>query len=358
MVSHQPTAKFPLRIPSMDTSSSGATPTNLNHPLSTEPTSGSSRSRRSRARQGSDASRTASGYFTLKSQLQPDDTTLTNGATWDGSVRGLGSRNTERLRGRDRDVSVSSIWDRSTSRQAPVIVVEQPDSSHHLDTAKLPRKGIPFQLHKEYLGLDKEATSEVLTTRWHRQSDQAIQSTISKLDFHDSSSDAARHPYHATLRILSSALSNMRKACKALEDDRALLQEKEAARKERADQLLRELPPSERDIAKRIVQSLFPDDDEHVHQIQRRQSNMVGPIPFYLIVGHVDRPFHSPLRYHYQKPSLMRCRTQRVSLKKMSLPPLRRTWFLTTGRAPSNPHPINRIPLSLILPHSEMTLHL
>ena len=191
-------------------------------------------------------------------------------------MRGLGSRNPDRLRGRNRDQSVSSLWDRSGSRQAPVIVVERPDSFHHLDTVRHPRKNIPFQLHKECLNLDKDATSEVLTTRWHRQSDQAIQSTISKLDFQDSSPDAARHPYHATLRILSSALSNMRKAYKSLEDDRALLQEKEAARKERADQLLRELLPSERDIAGRLLQSLFPDDDEQIHQIQRRQSNLVS----------------------------------------------------------------------------------
>lgn len=256
------------------------TPTHLNHPLSIEPTQGSSRSRRSRGRQGSDASRTASTYFTLKSQLQPDDASLTNGATWDGSVRGFDSRNVDRLRGYDPDVSVpsvSNIWDRSASRQAPVIVVERPDSSHDLDTAKLPRKSIPFQLHTEYLSLDKDATSQVLTTRWHKQSDQAIQSTISKLNFHDPSSNAARHPCHAAIRILSSALSNMRKAYKALEDDRGLLQEKEAARKERTDHLLRELPPSERDVARRILQSLFPDDDENVHQIQRRHSNMVSP---------------------------------------------------------------------------------
>ena len=256
------------------------TPTHLSHPLSTEPAPGSSKSRRSRGRKGSDASRTPSTYFTLKSQLQPEDATLTNGIAWDGSVRGLGSRNPDRLRGRNRDESVSSLWDRSGSRQAPVIVVERPDSFHHLDTVRHPRKSIPFQLHKECLNLDKDATSEVLTTRWHRQSDQAIQSTISKLDFHDSSPDAARHPYHAALRVLSSALSNMRKAYKSLEDDRALLQEREAARKERADQLLRELLPSERDIAGRLLQSLFPDDDEQVHQIQRRQSNLVG---FHLI---------------------------------------------------------------------------
>ena len=284
----QATAVLPLRVQFMDlpqpssSTVTATTPTHLSHPLSVEPAPGSSRNRRSRGRQGSDASRTASSYYTLKSQLQPDDASLTNGATWDGSVHGFGNGDTNRLRGCDHDVSVSSvstIWDRSTSRQAPVIVVEQPNSSHNFNTTNLPRKSIPFRLHKEYLGLDKDATSEVLTARWHKQSDQAIQSTISKLNFHDPSSDAARHPYHPTLRILSSALSNMRKAYEALEDDRALLQEKEAARKERADQLLRELPPSERDIARRILQSLFPDDNEDVHQIQRRQSNMVSPHP-------------------------------------------------------------------------------
>ena len=279
----QPTAaKSTLHTPSMDSPQTlpstltTATPTSLNHPLSTEPTSGSSRTRRSRGRKESDASRTTSNYFAIKSQLQPDDATLTNGATWDGSVRGFGSRNPDRLRGRNRGESVSNLWDRSGVREAPIIVVEQPESFHNFDTVKHPRKIIPFHLHKECLSLDKDATSEVLTTRWHKQTDQAIQSTVSKLDFHDPSSDAARHPYHAALRVLSSALSNMHKACQALEDDRALLQEKESARKERADQLLRELTPSERDIARRILQSLFPDDDEQVHQIQRRQSNLVS----------------------------------------------------------------------------------
>lgn len=287
--SSHPTVKFPLCVLSMDSPQTlpsaltTATPTNLNHPLSTEPTPGSSKSRRSRGRKGSDAAlRTTSNYFTLKSQLQPDDATLTNGATWDGSVRGLGSRNPDRLRGRNRDESISTLWDRSGTRQAPVVVVERPEFFHNIDTVKLPRKSIPFQLHKECLGLDKDATSEVLTTRWHKQSDQEIQSTISKLDFHDPSSDAARQPYHAALRILSSALANMRKEYKALDDDRALLQEKEAARKERADQLLRELPPSELDIARRILQSLFPDDDEQIHQIQRRQSNLVSTLSSHL----------------------------------------------------------------------------
>lgn len=263
----------PQTLPSTLTTT---TPTHLNHPLSTEPAPGSSKSRRSRGRKGSDASRATSNYFTLKSQLQHEDATLADGATWDGSVRGLGSRSADLLRGLKRDESVSSLWDRSGSRNPPVIVVEQSDSFSNLNTVKHPRKSIPFQLHKELLNLDKDAYLEVLATRWHKQSDQEIQSTISKLDFRDSSSDAARHPYQAALRVLSSALSNMRKACKALEDDRALLQEKETARKERADQLLRELPLSERDIAGRILQSLFPDDNEQVHQIQRRQSNLVG----------------------------------------------------------------------------------
>jgi hypothetical protein len=82
----------------------------------------------------------------LKSQSQPDDASLANGATWDGSVRGFGSRNVDHLRGRDHDVSapsISSIWDRSASRQAPVIVVEQPDSSHNSTPQTSPARAYP-----------------------------------------------------------------------------------------------------------------------------------------------------------------------------------------------------------------------
>jgi IS4 transposase len=92
----------------------------------------------------------------------------------------------------------------------------------------------------------------------------------------DSPYDAARHPYHAALRILSFALHNLARMRQDLEEDRRLLREKEIARRKRAAQLLNELQSSEQETAKRVLQSLFPDDDEHAHQIQKRQSTMVS----------------------------------------------------------------------------------
>lgn len=60
-----------------------------------------------------------------------------------------------------------------------------------------------------------------------------------------------------------------------LEESRRVLQEKEIARKHRAEVLMTELQPSERDIARRVIQSIFTDDDEDRHQVRRQHSLMV-----------------------------------------------------------------------------------
>jgi hypothetical protein len=63
-----------------------------------------------------------------------------------------------------------------------------------------------------------------------------------------------------------------------LEDARKVLYEKELARRKRADELLKELEPSEKVIARRLIQSLFTDDDENEHNVRRKQSVMVRPL--------------------------------------------------------------------------------
>jgi hypothetical protein len=55
------------------------------------------------------------------------------------------------------------------------------------------------------------------------------------------------------------------------------MQERELARRKRADELLKELEPSEQVIARRLIQSLFTDDDENEHNVHRKQSVMVRP---------------------------------------------------------------------------------
>ena len=47
---------------------------------------------------------------------------------------------------------------------------------------------------------------------------------------------------------------------------------KELARRKQADELLKELEPSEQVITRRLIQSLFTDDDENEHNIHRKDS--------------------------------------------------------------------------------------
>jgi hypothetical protein len=118
-------------------------------------------------------------------------------------------------------------------------------------------------------------TGHVLNTQWHECSDDALESAISKLTAMEEPGDVINHPYFTALRILSSAYHSVADARQDLEDYRRLIKEKEAARKQRADNLMQELQPSEREVARRVIQSIFTDDDEDSHHVQRKQSAMV-----------------------------------------------------------------------------------
>ncbi len=61
-----------------------------------------------------------------------------------------------------------------------------------------------------------------------------------------------------------------------MEESLRVIKEKERARKRRAEELMKELQASDRDIARRVMQSLFTDDDEGIHQVERSQSQVVG----------------------------------------------------------------------------------
>jgi small G protein signaling modulator 3 len=118
--------------------------------------------------------------------------------------------------------------------------------------------------------------SEVLDVRWHELSDESIQSAISNLSIANSPTDPVNNPYHTTLRVLSSAVRKLSQARVELEEGRRVLIEKEAARRARATQLMRALQPSERDIARRVLQSLFPEDEEEEQSIHKKQSSTVS----------------------------------------------------------------------------------
>ena len=91
--------------------------------------------------------------------------------------------------------------------------------------------------------LSTPLAAQVPANTWHNYSDDAIQSAISQLNNGESPADADGHPYHAALRVLSSALHHMSHTCLGLEERRRVLEEKQIAGKQRAETLLEELPP-------------------------------------------------------------------------------------------------------------------
>jgi hypothetical protein len=124
-------------------------------------------------------------------------------------------------------------------------------------------------------GILPAISSQVLATKWHMYSDEAIQSAIANLHPSESPANVPSHPYHTALRVLSSAVHNLSRARLEFEEARRVLQQKEVERKKRAEELLKELMPSEQEVARRVIQSLFTDDDETGHKVKRKQSVLV-----------------------------------------------------------------------------------
>ncbi|KAI0833838.1 TBC-domain-containing protein [Trametes gibbosa] len=237
----------------MASSSAQTTPAH-SHPLAQD-LEVSSRGRPSRGKPSEDSPRPSPDYFSLKAKLDgsAEEQTRHMNANWDGSVRGYG-------KGGRRSV-----------KPPPLIVVES--SSEDTAVSAATKYENIADGHSGYLQgpFSPSTTSKILTEPWHDYSDDAIRAAAFKYtddqSFEASSSDAC----YAILRVLSQAVRSLARTRQQLEESRRLLVEKEAARKERVDQLLRELHSSEKDIATRLLQSLFPNDDEGTHQVHRMQ---------------------------------------------------------------------------------------
>ena len=234
------------------------TPVNL-HPLSPDhPSSSRSTGRRShgRANPGSDS--------------QGSTETWSSASSWNGSVRSNhGKRKLEWV-------------------SPPSIFVEQHQHQHQHQHQTTTQTQSPDELSPLYthLGAADDHTdvvdpvsARVLSTKWHECSDDAIRSTVSTVstllrEGEGEYEDPLDHSYHATLRILSAAYHRLASAREELEESRKLLREKEGAMKKRTEALLGELSmrPSEQDVARRIFQSIFTDDDEVLHDVRRKQS--------------------------------------------------------------------------------------
>ncbi|KAG6848421.1 hypothetical protein H0H93_000311, partial [Arthromyces matolae] len=240
------------------------------HPLSVDDNSNPSRSRRTRAQNEPEGPNT--NYHLLRAQLEADHS---GGANWDGSVRGYSRQKKGRTSGSGQKDLTTLIRVSSTENNdsAPLFIVGS--SSATLSPPHPLGLGTPEVIVTSEVDgniYDADVTSKVLATKWHEYSDNAIQTAISDIGGIDTPAEAVIHPYHTTIRILSSALNNLSRARIELEENRKILQEKELARRERADALLKELPRSDRDVAKRVIESIFADADESEHKVRRQQS--------------------------------------------------------------------------------------
>ncbi|KAG1845291.1 rab-GTPase-TBC domain-containing protein [Suillus subalutaceus] len=252
------------------------TPVHL-HPLS--PNEISSRGRRTRGGQDVDDTRSSNSYLTLKTQsetlVEPENKGANIRANWDGSVRGFGKPDASGSSGElvtghgMSSSSLPALWDRPV-HQAPRFIIGPPfDTNFLVPPGSLPPRTALSDGTSE---VSSSVATQVLANKWHEYSDEAIQAAISRFTVAESPSDVDTHPYHTALRVLSSTLHSLSRARIELEEHRKLLQEKEAARKERAENLLSELLPSEREVAKRVIQSIFTGDDETRHRVQRHGS--------------------------------------------------------------------------------------
>ena len=257
------------------------TPTHL-HPLSPQD-SPSSRGRRShrKTEESLHADDSRPDYFTLKSQMETtaEEQTWSSPTSWDGSVRGYGKGGKQRsVFGRVfEQFRVLNIGCDRAAKAPPLILVE-PASTDRVSALAASYDAddlsemIPNSLRPE---IGSISVSEVLATNWHEYSDDAIQSAISKLSMSESPAHILPHPYDTVIRVLSAAMHKLARIHRELEESRRILLEKEAARKSRADQLMRELQPTDKGLARRVLQSLFPNDDEADHMVQRKHSYAV-----------------------------------------------------------------------------------
>ena len=212
-------------------------------------------------------------------------------ANRDGSVRGYGKADRAHT---TRDTSATrqplpTGWDRP-----PTFVVGS--SKDRLSASGVTRAAELVEVH----GLPTDVASRILSNQWHDYSDEAIQSAISAISVSDSPASVSSHPYHTALRALSSAVHNLTKIRREMEESLRVIQEKERARKRRAEELMKELQPSDRDIARRVMQSLFTDDDEGMHKVERSQTHLVRSRPYGLY--RMLNVSHSPLPTPYPRP--------------------------------------------------------
>ncbi|KAG6826887.1 hypothetical protein H0H92_014027, partial [Tricholoma furcatifolium] len=264
------------------------------HPLSSDDTASvaSSRTRRSRTHtqtqtrahgqptsSSSSSSVSPTNYHSVRAQLEADSA-RSGGANWDGSVRGYAKN---RKSGTQKDLS--TLWNNHPNGTSPLFVLGS--SRDALLSSPRNPEVIVTDAEEDHIH-GAAVTEQVLAHKWHEYTDEGIHAAISHLGGPDVPTEVVSDPYNAALRVLSSAVHNLTRVRRELEESRRALVEREGARRERASQLLKELGADERDvaIARRVVECLFADapvpaptdggggELEAGHLVKRQQSSM------------------------------------------------------------------------------------
>ena len=158
----------------------------------------------------------------------------------------------------------------NTTTAPPLIVVES--SSGNVDTSWFDG-ALRQEIGNE---LDAPNAAEILDMHWNDYSDETIRSTVPRLFPITSPAGQSSDPYHTTIRVLSSAVHRLAQARVELEEGRKKLMEKEAGRRAKATELMKELQPNERDVARRVMQTLFPEDEEEEQMLHKKPSQLVS----------------------------------------------------------------------------------
>ncbi|KAF7335463.1 GTPase activating rab protein [Mycena venus] len=208
-------------------------------------------------------SRPTSNYFTLKAQHEQNNAEQPG---WDGSVRGYAKprssapSSVHKPKNKASSTSLSVLWDRDT-RPAPLFIVGGGDSAG--SPSMQPNIFLTESSDAEEFQCDPSLKAQILDTKWHECSDEAIQSAISGLSVAQSPAEVSVHPYHSALRADGARAGTQgfageggRASCA----QRALMNELQIV--------------SEREIARRVIQSIFTDDKEEEHHVHRQQSLM------------------------------------------------------------------------------------
>lgn len=203
------------------------------------------------------------------------------------------------------EVSSHTLTEGWTPRPTDPAPHEVPDHSSNLlwtradpyitSAPKSPRVSpvVSITINDQGLG-DVPSDSWLLTTPWHRQSDEEIEAAIML---------SRNITYQHALRVLSSTVEDLGLRHAQLQS----LREKDLAKEERArkrvKQMTWDMQPSEREIARRIIDAVFEDEDDTPSILQPESEHVSwNPNSFFFLFLIKKIQFPSRSRNVYQRP--------------------------------------------------------